>query len=79
MTRILFPALSGLILLVSATSLRAEGAVQHAMPQGGYIGTVVPVSPAPRGAVQHAMPQGGYSGTGCPAGGHPPCPAPVLD
>ena len=69
-----------------------SGAVQHAMPPGGYVGTAAfrtAAVTAPRGAVQHAMPAGGYVGTAalaptalaaaCPAQGGAACPPPVQD
>lgn len=78
---------------VAQDALSAKpGAVQHAMPQGGYIGTAAFRTAdvtAPRGAVQHAMPAGGYLGTAaspptamtaaCPLQGGTACPAPVQD
>lgn len=43
-----------------------RGAIHHAMPPGGYVGTVALTAllpPPQRGAVQHAMPPGGYVGS----------------
>ena len=66
----------------------AKGAVQHAMPPGGYIGTAAlrtAAVAAPGGAVQHAMPKGGYIGTAaarpaaCPDGQATTCPLPAQD
>ena len=69
-----------------------KGAVQHAMPPGGYIGTAalrMADAGSAAGAVQHAMPKGGYIGTAalrpvavavaCPAGQGAACPLPVQD
>ena len=60
-------ALASLGIAQDALSPAPHGAVQHALPKGGYVGTAAlrTASAAPaRGAVQHAMPAGGYVGTG---------------